>query len=196
MEVKSESEVAQSCPTLSDPMGCSLPGSSVHGIFQAKVLEWGAIAFSTEKQQRPLYQRNQITHSFCLSFIHSCIQPNANWASTIMDTMLDGRKKQSKSKSRSYYKWVHRLLKVPTIIAYTNSLLYSSHILCQAPLYEGLPQPHPGLCYILALPSSRARSVSNQYISKCWTQAKCKVDEGGTMGEIWLFKYLLYSKEQ
>ena len=46
MKVKSESEVAQSCPTLSDPMGCSLTGSSVHGIFQARVLEWGAIAFS------------------------------------------------------------------------------------------------------------------------------------------------------
>ena len=46
MEVKSESEVAQSCPTLCDPMDCSLPGSSVHGIFQARVLEWGAIAFS------------------------------------------------------------------------------------------------------------------------------------------------------
>ena len=46
MKMKSESEVAQLCPTLSDPMDCSLPGSSVHGIFQARVLEWGAIAFS------------------------------------------------------------------------------------------------------------------------------------------------------
>ena len=46
MKVKSDSEVAQSCPTLSDPMDCSLPGSCVHGIFQARVLEWGAIAFS------------------------------------------------------------------------------------------------------------------------------------------------------
>ena len=46
MKVKSESEVAQSCPTLSDPMDCSLPGSSIHGIFQARVLEWDAIAFS------------------------------------------------------------------------------------------------------------------------------------------------------
>ena len=46
MKVKSESEVAQSCLTLSDSMDCSLPGSSVHGIFQARVLEWGAIAFS------------------------------------------------------------------------------------------------------------------------------------------------------
>ena len=46
MKVKSESEVAQSYPTLSDPMDFSLPGSSAHGIFQARVLEWGAIAFS------------------------------------------------------------------------------------------------------------------------------------------------------
>ena len=46
MKVKSEREVAQLCPTLSDPMDCSLTGSSVHGIFQASVLEWGAIAFS------------------------------------------------------------------------------------------------------------------------------------------------------
>ena len=45
-KVKSESEVAQLCPTLRDPMNCSLPGSSIHGIFQARVLEWGAIAFS------------------------------------------------------------------------------------------------------------------------------------------------------
>ena len=45
IKVKSESEVAKSCPTLSDPMDCSPPGSSVHGIFQARVLEWGAIAF-------------------------------------------------------------------------------------------------------------------------------------------------------
>ena len=46
MKVKSESEVTQSCPTLSDPKDCSPPGSSVHGIFQARVLEWGATAFS------------------------------------------------------------------------------------------------------------------------------------------------------
>ena len=46
MKVKSESELAQSCLTLSDPMNCGPPGSSIHGIFQARVLEWGAIAFS------------------------------------------------------------------------------------------------------------------------------------------------------
>ena len=56
MKVKSESEVAQSCPTLSDPMDYSLPGSSVHGIFQARVLEWGALAFS-----RPCRSSNKYT---------------------------------------------------------------------------------------------------------------------------------------
>ena len=49
MKMKSESEVAQLCLTLSNPMDCSLPGSSVHGIFPARVLEWGAIAFSQTK---------------------------------------------------------------------------------------------------------------------------------------------------
>ena len=46
MKVETESEVAQSCPSLSDPTDCSLPGFSIHGIFQARVMEWGAIAFS------------------------------------------------------------------------------------------------------------------------------------------------------
>ena len=53
-KVKSESEVAQSCPTPSDPMDCSPPGSSIHGIFQARVLEWGAIAFSWYTDKFPL----------------------------------------------------------------------------------------------------------------------------------------------
>ena len=54
MKVKSESEVTQSCLTLSDPIDCSLPGSSDHGIFQARVLDWGAIAFSISKVKRQL----------------------------------------------------------------------------------------------------------------------------------------------
>ena len=58
MKVKSESEVAQSCPTLSDPMDCSLTGSSVHGIFQARVLEWGAIAFSMTNLDSVLKSRD------------------------------------------------------------------------------------------------------------------------------------------
>ena len=57
-ESESESEVAQSCPTLSDPMDCSLLGSSIHGIFQARVLEWGAIAFSRDTREGPLKQHH------------------------------------------------------------------------------------------------------------------------------------------
>src|SRR5574337_1540598 len=67
MKVKIESEVGQSCPTLSNPMDCSLPGSSVHGIFQARVLEWGAIAFSlkcstwmqSQKRQNDVCSRSE-----------------------------------------------------------------------------------------------------------------------------------------
>ena len=75
MKVKSESEVAQSCLTLSDPMDCSPPGSSVQGIFQARVLEWGAIAFSIIEMypfQYPnfdsccvLRQRNVLAYKKC-----------------------------------------------------------------------------------------------------------------------------------
>ena len=69
MKVKSESEVAQSCLTLSDPMDCSLPGSSVHGIFQAGVLEWGAIAHQQLKGQMMLFSNNSegTSESFTIS---------------------------------------------------------------------------------------------------------------------------------
>src|SRR5574341_732385 len=60
MKVKSESEVAQWCPTPSDPMDCSLPGSSIHGIFQARVLEWGAIAFSYIVTSRLLMKERNV----------------------------------------------------------------------------------------------------------------------------------------
>ena len=65
VKVKGEREVAHSCPTLSDPMDCSPPGSSIHGSFQARVLEWGAIAFSGQLRERSL-KPNRIgfeTHS-------------------------------------------------------------------------------------------------------------------------------------
>ena len=66
MKVKSESEVSQSCPTLRDPMDCSLPGSSVHGIFQARVLGWGAIAFSTTfSEKETSLKRAQNSQGIC-----------------------------------------------------------------------------------------------------------------------------------
>ena len=69
MKVKRESEVAQSCPTLIDPMDCSLPGSSVHGIFQARVLEWGAIAFSEIKGRHIYCSVLKDLGSLCLGFL-------------------------------------------------------------------------------------------------------------------------------
>ena len=86
MKVKSESEVIQSCPTLLDPMDCSLPGSSVHGIFQAKVLEWVAIAFS----QVLLHNSN-----FCTPFKEQSYrndpsgQGSANWAKKSLLQLLN-----------------------------------------------------------------------------------------------------------
>ena len=94
MKVKSESEVAQSCLTPSDPVDCSLPGSSVHGIFQARVLEWGAIAFSV----------------FNLNYILKGLSPNAiilgvrasenkfgGWKDTIQSAVLSNGLFESKS---------------------------------------------------------------------------------------------------
>ena len=78
MKVKSQSEVAQSCPTLSDPMDCSLPGSSVHGIFQARVLEWGDIAFSKRSKHWFKYHSlccYQVSVDFEFSICCVCFRP-------------------------------------------------------------------------------------------------------------------------
>ena len=73
MKVKSQSEVTQSCPTLSDPMDCSLPGSSVHRIFQARVLEWGAIAFSDGSRVGDKYWLKQGSPTSRLQTSTSCL---------------------------------------------------------------------------------------------------------------------------
>ena len=77
MKVKSESEVTQSCPTLIDLMDCSLPGSSIHGIFQARVMEWGAIAFSNDqprqhiqKQRHYFANKGLSSQGYCFSSSH------------------------------------------------------------------------------------------------------------------------------
>ena len=100
MKVKSESEVAQLCPTLHDPMDCSPPGSSIHWVFQARVLEWGAIAHLFALSEI-LYKKNltvQFVVFFCLTiilgFIHIAIYNNCSllfvgfhlWGRTELDT--------------------------------------------------------------------------------------------------------------
>ena len=84
MKVKSEREVAQSCPTLSDPMDSSLPGSSIHGIFQARVLEWGAIAFSVE--DATLSQKT----IRLVRFIYKTLVTLADWLFTIIKNKKGG----------------------------------------------------------------------------------------------------------
>jgi len=73
MKVKSESQVAQSCLTLSDPMDCSLPGFSVHGIFQAGVLEWGAIAFSDKEDS--IILKKVFQTRLLMSYLDTSISP-------------------------------------------------------------------------------------------------------------------------
>ena len=86
MKVKSEREVAQSCPTRSDPMDCSPPGSSIHGIFQARVLEWGAIAFS-EKYPNNLYGGGRKFLSFLIINCSAQFSSVAQSCPTVCDPM-------------------------------------------------------------------------------------------------------------
>ena len=76
-ESKSESEVTQSCPTVSDPMDCNLPGSSVHGIFQARVLEWVAIAFSNARDSPP--QKNYLVQNTDRAKVEALISKVVSW---------------------------------------------------------------------------------------------------------------------
>ena len=79
MKVKSESEVAQSCLTLSDPMDCSLPGSSVHGIFQARVLEWGALGMKTLQMVINIWSAPQLVLDKII-FIRFCLEQKWKWS--------------------------------------------------------------------------------------------------------------------
>ena len=82
--LESESEVAQSCPTLCDPMDCSLPGSSVHGIFQARVLKWGAISFSrgSSRPREFLWNSHQTLFSQIILSVPYSVLPSSLCEST------------------------------------------------------------------------------------------------------------------
>ena len=116
MKVKSESEEDQSCPTLSDPMDCSLPGCSIHGIFQAGVLEWGTIAFSTPISK---YIHILIFHFWILlfsyirkwflsSYIHpSVTSPKLYYSPTwrVLTDFLTKLQRRFNKKKSLYNKW-------------------------------------------------------------------------------------------
>ena len=87
MKVKSEREVAQSCPTPSDPMDCSPPGSSIHGIFQARVLEWGAIAFSVNGHYGGLNVHKEPTNGKRPTALKPfrALSPGARWLAGLLE---------------------------------------------------------------------------------------------------------------
>ena len=143
MKVKSESEVAQSCPTLSDCMDCSLPGSSIHGIFPARVLEWGAITFSTRSVN------NQLT--FLLGFPGGSVVKNLPvnagdtgsipWRRKLQPTPVFWPGKPNGQRSLvGYSPWGHKELDRTKQL----SRLWQQHffILTQAP--QTLPVPAEG----------------------------------------------------
>ena len=108
MKVKCESEVTQSCPTLNDPMDCSLPGSSVHGIFQARVLEWVAIAFSDIGAQS--LSNSILVYIFLKSKISFPSSPNS----------YDQEFRCKEGKHKFFLKsWIILMMKIP-IAASTN----------------------------------------------------------------------------
>ena len=107
MKVKSESEVAQSCLILSDPMDCSLPGFSVHGIFQARVLEWGAIAFSGRvpwtarksiqsilKEINPEYSLKGLMLKLKIQYFAHLIGKNRLTGKTLMLGKIEGKRRR------------------------------------------------------------------------------------------------------
>ena len=99
MKVKSESEVAQSCPTLRDPVDCSLPGSSVHGIFQARVLEWGAIAFSV-KEISPEYSLEGLMLELKLQYFGPLMQRTDSFEKTLMLGKTEGGRRRGRQRMR------------------------------------------------------------------------------------------------
>ena len=93
MKVKSESEVAQSCLTLSGPMDCSLPGSSVHGIFQARVLEWGAIACSEDLIPHYLLSPQHLLSSPPSPSLHCVLTVSCSFSSQLLSVFFPSHMK-------------------------------------------------------------------------------------------------------
>ena len=99
------SEVTQSCLTLSDPMDCSLPGSSVHGVFQARVLEWGAIAFSFRINEMKYYSEENLQLKI-LSLWNKWIIPLMRSHNRKKDKSINKRNYHLKSKNKCINEWL------------------------------------------------------------------------------------------
>ena len=124
MKGKSESEVGQSCLTLHDPMDCSLPGSSVHGIFQARVLEWGATAFSNDKpRQHFKKERHHLLTK--VHIVKAIVFPVVMY---IYESWIT-KKAQSKRINISKLWSLRRLLRVPWTTRISNSQSWGKSVL-------------------------------------------------------------------
>ena len=149
MKMKSESEVTQSCLTLSDPMDCSLLGSCIHGIFQARVLEWGAIAFSTHVSSG--HHIGRFNYSWILSCalylftsVHiGCISPHTAhpllslYLSKNITVSNSVKGKFSTRMMRSFSCWLKDFLFIPHLLSTSHSLLdqlYEPCLTCHLPL--------------------------------------------------------------
>ena len=108
MKVKCESEVAQSCPTPSDPMDCSPPGSSVHGIFQARVLEWGAISFSSLPSMGGSHQILSIVPPLrlMLKLKLQCFGHLMRRIKSLEKTLMLGKKEGKRRRGRQRMRWL------------------------------------------------------------------------------------------
>ena len=116
MKVKSESEVAQSCPTPSDPVECSLPGCSIHGIFQASVLEWVDVAFSNGQNSKVKFH-----HRFdCLQSL-SCFQNNLMHLQKRIKLKDSNKKKKEKQKQIWYFNQSADIIKTKYSFSFDRS---------------------------------------------------------------------------
>ena len=106
VKVKSESEVVQSCPTLSNPMDCSPPGSSIHGIFQARVLEWGAIGESKcfnqsiIKEISPEYSLEGLMLKLKLQYFGHLMRRTGSFEKILMLGKIEGRRRRGRQRMR------------------------------------------------------------------------------------------------
>ena len=121
MKLESESEVTQSCLTLSDPMDCSLPGSSIHGIFRATVLEWGTIAFSRRTLWRFL-KKKQTLRCHIIQKSHSWAYPEKTmiWKDTCTPLLIAALFTTAKTRKQSKYSLIDKWIKEMSYIYTTE----------------------------------------------------------------------------
>ena len=166
MKVKSESEVTQSCPTLSDPMNCSLPSSSIYGIFPARVLEWGAIAYSVGEtpdkiNSNPIYKESKSE----LTLSASTLRDSEQWDHI------------------TWFFYSHSVLNGFTFFNWKNSFFFFAAPGLSCGMWDLVPWPgiKPGLLtWELRVPLDHWGSPLNGFIIM-FRHSSCKMDGVGKL---------------